>query len=63
MSLGHYLTGGRWYNKQIAHRLDIFPRTLEKNLENAKGKIGIKTRSEFFDILIPYQDLFKGEIN
>ena len=57
VSLGHYLTGSTI--KQIAQKLHVSPRTLEKHLENAKGKLGIKTRSELFDILNPYKDLFK----
>ncbi len=57
VSLAHYLTGGT--TQQVAEKLHISPRTLEKHLENAKGKLGITTRSELFDILIPYQNLFK----
>ncbi len=58
VSLGYYLTGSTV--KQIAEQLHISPRTLEKHLENAKGKLGVKTRSELFDVLNPYQDLFKN---
>lgn len=53
--LGHYLTGGTV--KQTAQKLHISPRTLEKHLENVKGKLGVATRSELFDCLNPYQDL------
>lgn len=60
VALGHYLTGST--AKQIAQQLHISSRTLEKHLENAKGKLGIKTRSELFDILNPYQDLLKKQL-
>ncbi|MBA3239387.1 MAG: helix-turn-helix domain-containing protein [Parachlamydiaceae bacterium] len=60
IALGHYLTGAT--TKQIAQKLHISPRTFEKHLENAKEKLAVTTRSKLFDILLPYQDLFKDGI-
>lgn len=57
LTVGEYLTGGT--AKQIAQKLFISPRTVEKHLENIKQKLGVTTRSELFDILIPYHELFK----
>lgn len=33
-------------NGQIARRLEISPRTVEKHLENARGKLGAANRTE-----------------
>lgn len=56
VAIGRYLAGGTV--KQIAQKLHVSPRTLEKHLENAKGKLGVSTRSELFEALIPYQEFF-----
>lgn len=55
ITLGYYLKGGT--TKEIALKLHISPRTVEKHLENAKGKLGVTTRSALFDKLILYQEL------
>lgn len=60
ITLGHYLTGAT--AKEIAKKLHISPRTLEKHLENAKTKLGVARRSELFKILGPYQELFKEDL-
>lgn len=56
VALGVYLEGCT--ARDAAETLHISPRTLEKHLENVKGKLGIAKRSELFDRLAPYKDLF-----
>lgn len=58
--VGEYLTGGT--AKDIAKKIHISPRTLEKHIENAKSKLGVTTRSALFESLMPYQELFKNKL-
>jgi DNA-binding CsgD family transcriptional regulator len=54
--LGHYLSGNT--TKEIAKKQFRSPRTIEGHIERAKSKLGIHSRSELFEILIPYRDFF-----
>lgn len=42
--------------KEIGQKLFRSPRTIERHLENGKGKLGLTTRSQCIDFLIPYID-------
>lgn len=53
--LKHYLLGKT--TKEIAKTVYRSPRTIEKHLENAKGKLGINTRAELFHLLQPFKDV------
>jgi DNA-binding CsgD family transcriptional regulator len=54
--LGQYLNGHT--TKEIAQKQFRSPRTIEGHIERAKSKLGIHSRSELFEVLIPYRDFF-----
>jgi DNA-binding CsgD family transcriptional regulator len=48
--------------KDIAKKLHRSPRTIETHLENAKGKMGIKNRSELFELFFPLREFLIPDI-
>lgn len=53
--LRHYLSGKT--TLEIAKHLYRSPRTIEAHLESAKAKLGVNSRSQLFEILIPFQSV------
>lgn len=53
--LRHYLSGKT--TLEIAKNLFRSPRTIEAHLESSKAKLGVKSRSQLFEILMPFQDV------
>lgn len=50
-----YLSGNT--TQSIAKKLFRSPRTIETHLENAKGKLGVNSRSALFGLLLPFREL------
>lgn len=52
--LRHYLNGNS--TSEIAKKCFRSPRTIETHLESAKSKLGVRSRSALFDLLLPFRD-------